>query len=143
MQRCVDAGDIDGLLTIVSLDDIALAWHRYVGADEPKGHHHPDWWAMGLLMDSDLFQRTDLHRALLLKLIEHGPDDALGYVAAGPLEDLLSDDEEDLVWLETQCTHNSRLREALAEACCATWVSDATMARLDAAARQPLLRLRP
>ena len=143
MQRFVDADDIDGLLSVVSADDIAMAWHRYTATPEPKSYDHPDWWAIELFMGSEIFRRTELHRHLLLKLVEHGPEDAIGAVAAGPLEDFVSDDEDDLRWLEDQCATNHRLQSALLGTWSAPYVSEETLARLDAAAGEQLPRPRP
>jgi hypothetical protein len=143
MQRFVDAGDLEGLLTVVTPDDIAIAWHRYNATPEPKSYDHPDWWAIDLFWARELFDRFDLHRHLLLKLIEHGPEEALGAVAAGPLEDFVSDDEDDLQWIESECITNRRLRIALTGMWSASYVSEATMLRLDAAAGEPLSRPRP
>ena len=92
MQRCVDSGDLDGLLELASADEIAIAWHRYNDTPEPKSVDHPDWWAVELFMGRAILERTDLHRALLLELVKHASDDALWGVAAGPLEDFVSDD---------------------------------------------------
>ncbi|MGB3055418.1 MAG: DUF6869 domain-containing protein [Acidimicrobiales bacterium] len=143
MQRFVDAEDIDGLLRVVSADDIAMAWHRYTAVPEPKSYDHQDWWAIELFMGREIFQRTELHRHLLLKLVEHGPEDAIGAVGAGPLEDFVSDDEDDLRWLEDQCTTNQRLQRALRGVWSASYVSAETLARLDAAAGEQLPRPRP
>lgn len=46
-------------------------------------------------------------------------------------------------WLEAECAHNPKLRQALGNVWCAGDVSDATLARLDAAAGVPLERPRP
>jgi hypothetical protein len=143
LQRLVDAGDIDGLLEVVTPDEIAMAWHRYGATPEPKSTEHPDWWAIELFMTSEIFQRRELHRDLILKLIEHSDEDRLGNVGAGPLEDFISDNEADLAWLEAQCETNVGLRTALSGVWCATFVTPATLARLDAAARGALARPRP
>ncbi len=142
MQRYVDADDLDGLLALVTADEIAHAWHRYHVA---PGHRdgHPDWWAVELFMGREIFQRTALHRQLLLKLVEHGSQAALGLVGAGPLENFVSDDEDDLRWIEAECKTNARLRTALTGVWSAGYVSEATIQRLDAAAGQPLPRPRP
>ncbi|MFN8016853.1 MAG: hypothetical protein U0P45_01885 [Acidimicrobiales bacterium] len=143
MQRCVDVGDIDGLLALVSADEIAIAWHRYTATPEPKDVDHPDWWAVDLFWVTELLERKDLHRHLLLKLIEHASEATLGQVAAGPLEDFVSDDEDDVRWIEAACATNMRLRTALTFTWSSTYVSRATLRRLDAAAGEPLPRLSP
>lgn len=143
LQRFVDAEDIDGLLRHATLDEIAVAWHRYTAAPEPKGDEHPDWWAIELLLRRSAFERPAFYRAMLLKLVEHADEDGLGNVGAGPLENYVSDNEEDLAWLERTCSHVGGLRVALANVWCDCDVSEATMARLDAACGQPLRRIPP
>lgn len=32
-------------------------WHRFSQAPEPKGHEHPDWWAVELFLGADLLER--------------------------------------------------------------------------------------
>lgn len=143
MQRCIDMGDLDGVLAVVSTDEIARAWHRYQKAPDPKSYDHPDWWAVEFLHMRELFERRDLHRDLLLKLVAHGSEESLGYVGAGPVEDFVSDDEADLRWFEAECATNQRLRTALAAVWVAGRVSEDTLQRLDAAAGERLGRPRP
>lgn len=143
MQRCVDGGDVDGLLAIVSPDQIAIAWNRCSAAPGAEMYGHPDWWAIELFLGEEIFQRIDLYRHLLLKLVEHATEDTLGAVAAGPLENFVSDDEDDLRWIESQCKDNPQLRTALTGMWSFSYVSEATMLRLDAAAGQALPRPLP
>lgn len=142
-QRLVDAKDLQGLLALITVDDIARTWHRYHAAPEAAQDGSQDWWAVELFLHPGILQRGPLLRELLLKLIEHAPDSyAVGMVAAGPLEDFVSDDEEDLQWLERRCLTNAGLRSALP----GMWVSGTTaetLARLDAAAGEMLPRPRP
>jgi hypothetical protein len=143
MRDLVDVGDIDGLLDLVSLDDIARAWNRYSDTPQPKSYDHPDWWAIDLFWDPGVKGYTALRRELIVKLLEHAAPETIGAVAAGPLEDFLSDDEDDLRWIEAEAARNPRMREALTRVWIATDVTDATLARLDAAAGELLPRPRP
>jgi hypothetical protein len=143
IEDYVDGDDIDGLLTLVTIEEIALAWHRYEEAPQPKDHHHPDFWSCSLLFGSAVWRRDDLVRPLILELVEHGPEESLGAVAAGVLESFISDDEDDVVWLEAQCATNQRLRLAVSQVWCASWVSEETMDRLDAASGRFLSRPSP
>jgi hypothetical protein len=143
LQRCVDEEDLDRLLELVSLDEIAISWHRYTAAPGSEDAAHPDWWAVELFMTREIFRRNELYRDLMIKLVEHGTDQTLGVVGAGPLENYVSDDEDDLRWLEAQCATSSRFRGVLAGVWCAGDVTDATLTRLDAAAGEPLARPRP
>jgi len=143
LQRLVDAEDLDGVLAVTTADEIARTWHRY-GAARERTVDHPDWWAVELLLTREVFKRKALYRELLLKLVAEATDDAgLGAVGAGPLENLVSDNPDDLAWLEAECATNARLRQALANVWCAGEVSDSTLARLDTAAGVRLPRPRP
>ena len=139
----VDAEDVDGLLELVSVGEIAAAWCRYSGREHRDDDEDPDWWAIALFFTREIFRRPALYRSLLVKLVDVASDDVLGNVAAGPLENFVSDDEDDLRWLESECARNPRLRTALAGVWCARNVSEQTMRRLDAAAGEPLARPSP
>ncbi|HWJ61080.1 MAG TPA: hypothetical protein VNS19_03845 [Acidimicrobiales bacterium] len=92
-------------------------------------------------MLSDIHEHPVIHRELLLALVRLSPDGALGAVAAGPLESFLSEDDDDLRWLESQCAENPRLRATLAQAWCVDFLSEETLVRLDHAAAKPLGRV--
>ena len=132
---------LDQLFTMVTFDDVAAAWCRYHesknSAIEDKD---PNWWAVNLFFTQEIFRRGDLYRALLLKIVEHASDAVLGDIGAGPLENFVSDDEDDLRWLEQECSTNPGFRKALSGVWCDTFVSEATMRRLDAAAGTPVGR---
>ena len=137
----LDDDYLDALFAKVTLDDIAEAWCRYTSKDD-KGIDDPDWWAINFVMSSALANSRAMHRAMLLKLFEHADSELLiGCVGAGPLEDFISEDEDDLQWLEVQASTNERLRSALG----GVWltVSESTFERLDRAAGRPLSRPRP
>jgi hypothetical protein len=61
-------------------------------------------------------------------------------VGAGPIEGFLSNDEDDLQWLEQQAALVPKLRVALSHACVDWHVSDETMRRLERLARSSLTR---
>lgn len=135
--------DFGELLDDATIEEVAEAWHRYTATPEPDDDH-PDWWAIEVLMDSAVYRHPDLIRALLLKLVELAPDEHnLGCVGAGPLENFLSDDEDDLRWIEAECAHNEGLRQALSGVWVDGAVTDETLRRLDAAAGTTLPRRRP
>jgi hypothetical protein len=142
MQRLVDAGDLDSLSAVAMPEEIARAWHRFHDAPEPTDCDHPDWWAVELFMTINI-QRTALYREPLLELVAQATEGDLKFIGAGPLEYFVSDNEEDLAWLERECVTNAPLRQALACVWCAGDVSDATLARLDAAAQVTLSRPPP
>jgi hypothetical protein len=142
LEELVDDEDFDRLLSLVTLDEVAMAWcsrsARVHASSEDDDD--PDWWAVALFFSTELFRRRDLYRSLLLKLVEHATDPVLGHVGAGPLENFVSDDEDDLVWLEQKCAMNSRLRTALSGVWCGNEVSAHTLIRLDRAAGVELRR---
>ena len=146
LHDLVDDDDIDALLLRVSLDDIAEAWCRYNAAEhdsDEEAWEDPDWWAIELLFGGAFYRDADLIRSILIKLVEHANSDQLGAIGAGPLENFVSDDEDDLRWIETQCASNEGFRVALSGVWCASSVSTATMERLDAAAGVRLSRPMP
>lgn len=143
LQQLVDDEDIDAVLALVTVDQIAEAWCRYTENGTERSFGDPDWWAVELLMEPGVAARRELHRQLLLALVERADGDVLAEVGAGPLESFVSDDEDDLVWLEAQCANRPALRQALANVWCALDVSPATLIRLDEAAGAPLTRPRP
>lgn len=146
LQEIIDDEDINALFERVSLDDIAATWCRYHREDhsaDEEAWEHPDWWAIDVLLGGPVYRNSDLIRNLLLKLVEHADDEVLGSVGAGPLENFVSDDEDDLQWVEAQCAASEKFRRALAGVWCASYVSEVTMVRLDAAAGVKLARPLP
>jgi len=146
LEELIDDEDIDSLLTRVSPDDIAATWCRYHREDHPfeeDAWEHPDWWAVDLLLTGAVYRDSRVIREVLLKLVEHADVDVLGSVGAGPLENFVSDDEDDLRWIEAQCAADEKFRTALSGVWCASYVSEATLVRLDAAAGVPLARPMP
>ncbi len=136
----MDDEDLDALLAVVTLDEIATAWCRYHEAPGTQ-FEGPDWWAASVFYTTEIFNRPLLYRSLLLKLLEHAASSyVVDAVAAGPLENFVSDDEDDLQWIERECATRPKLRQALLGTASASYVSHETLLRLDAAAQQPLLR---
>jgi hypothetical protein len=133
----------------VTLDEIAETWCRYTTrpADQYADldvDDDPDWWAIEFFMTQAVFDDALLCRAGLLKLLEHADDDHLvRCVGAGPLENFLSDNEDDLRWVEMEAGRNPRLREALAGVWIADKISEQALQRLDHAAGVQLPRPRP
>ena len=140
-------GEVDAVLEIVTLDEIAQAWVRSQAQSQVDRvfEDDPDWWAVDLVhasIDSDWGR--DRFRALLLALVDSASSDhALGMIGAGPLESFVSDDEDDLAWFAAHCATKPKLRAALRGVWCASFVTPATLARLDAAAGGPLTRPLP
>jgi hypothetical protein len=137
-------GKLDELFSLVTLEDLALAWCRYRARPHIDGveDEDPDEWAslfvMGGGMDALDEQRV---RALFDLLIERAQDDdVLGMVGAGPLADFVRGHDEDrLVWIEERAASSARFRQALAE----VWIwslEPHVFARVERAAGMPLPR---
>jgi len=127
----VEAEDVDAVLSIAPVDDVAQAWCSYEsrGGSRELSYDDPDWWAIEFFMMRGI--STETYRRLLLALCEYGDDSLVGIIGAGPLENFVSDDEEDLAWLESQATRLPRLRAAFANVWAHGEVSEQTMLRLD------------
>jgi hypothetical protein len=71
LDRLVGEGDLDGLLALVSVDEIADAWWRYRARSQEKGFkgdgHDEDFWAIELwLSGGAIYEREDALRAGLM-----------------------------------------------------------------------------
>ena len=134
----VDEGRIDDLLSAVSVDDIAEAWHCYLrrAADD---YDDPDWWAVEYWM-GPAFEREEVVREGLLALLAASRDEHLGHVGAGPLEAFVCEDEGRIRWIERTAPTNKRLRQALRNVYCWGIMDDRYCERLERAAGGPLPR---
>jgi hypothetical protein len=142
LQELLDDFRVDELLSLVTLEEIAEAWCRYQTRPHIAGveDDDPDWWAVELLMDSDFLSDEQRVCQTLTLLINQAPsEDVLRGVAAGPLENFVSDDEDRLIWIERQAKNSARFREALRHAW--LWhVPPDAFARLERAAAAELPR---
>jgi hypothetical protein len=142
LQELLDNFQVDELLSLVTLEEIADAWCRYQTRPHVSGveDEDPDWWAVELLMDSHFHADEQRVRTTLDLLIERAQDDdVLGVAAAGPLEDFLTADEDRLRWIEQRAAESLRFRQALRH----VWVwrlPSEAFARIEEAAGQPLAR---
>jgi hypothetical protein len=141
-----ERGDLDKLLALVSLDEIADAWWRYTmrtGSPDQRTaddqwETDPDGWASEIYY-TDIYKDEDTHREYLRALARRAPDDAdLRYFGAGPLEDFIAADVDRLRWIEQEARSSDSFRRALAT----VWIEDlgpAVFLRLQAAARTELV----
>jgi hypothetical protein len=112
LERLVEAGVVDDILGVVSLNDIADAWNCYHRRD--GGTYDPDWWAIEFwLYRNAAWKDETVLRAGLLALLDRVDEDFVGYVGAGPLEDFIEADESRLAWIEEQAANSERFRRAL------------------------------
>jgi len=142
LQELLTGFRVDELLPLVTLEEIADAWCRYQTRPHITGveDEDPDWWAVELVMDSRFGAEEPRLRGILNLLIDRAPDDkVLSVVAAGPLEDFITTDEDRLRWIERRADESPRFREALR----GVWVWELppdTFARVERAAGAPLAR---
>ena len=139
LQRLVDAGDFEGVLQLVSLDEVAVAWCDHATRGATTGDD-ADWWAVEFWYV--ISERGGGDRALRRKVIEallrRAGDDVLlcGSVGVGPLEDYLPRGEEDIEWLENLAAELPGARVAVGS----MWVSELgpdEVAQLSAIANGP------
>ena len=112
------------IVDYIGLPAISRAWQEYDRAATPDPIH---WWAAAIvwsLNDCYPWANEEMHRAVILQLIEDADDETIGVTAAGPLEDFFIIDDVDpdcaiadlsdrLAWAEQQASTNPRFRHAL------------------------------
>src|SRR5437868_2593866 len=118
LESLLDGGDLDGLLSVVSLDDVADAWLCYTARSrrsEAMEWPDADWRAIEFwLTASPIWDAEDLVQRGLLALVAHVSDDLLlEYVGAGPVESYEGRTPEANEWLEAQADGSARFRLAL------------------------------
>lgn len=126
LQRLVEDEELDELLSLVSLEDVADAWWRYTvrsqalqsearPAADGRWETDPDSWAIQLWFGNAIHEREETVRQFLHLLAERAPAEGdLSYLGAGPIEDFVSDDDERLLWIEEEAARSPNFREALA-----------------------------
>jgi hypothetical protein len=142
--KLADENNLDGLLALVSIEEMADAWWRYTarwdiadsqGTPLPEWDNDPDSWAEQVWQSEVLEQREDVVRAFLHAAAERVPDpNLLGYLGAGPVEDFAANDEDRLCWIEEEATRSPNFRAALANFQAKMKLSDESNARIERAA---------
>ncbi len=138
--------DLDRILEMATVPQIVAAWLDYGTRDHSRdddSEEDPAWWAVSLMFEDEVFHRDDLYREILVALVDPATDDQLGAIAAGPRENFISDNEQDLLWLEAQAARDPKWRAAILGTWVAEFVSPMTLERLDTAAGAQLPRPRP
>ena len=117
LQELVDEEKLDDLLRVLSLDEVAAAWRCYqerAAAGEYVDFDDADWWAVEFwLSGAPVYRRQETARAGLLALVHAVPDELLGDVGAGPLENFISPQEDVVRWVEDAAQNDARFRTAL------------------------------
>ncbi len=145
-RQLLDADAIDELLSLVTPEEMALAWCRYatrvVNKELPERHEwedDEDGWAAELYHEDEFWANEEFVRAFLVTIADTAPDEVLGWVGAGPLEDFITEDADRLAWVESQAARSERFRQALAN----VWIAELspeTFHRTERAAGVPLHR---
>jgi len=132
--------DIDALLAVVNVADIAAAWLRDAGQFSLDSEaDRPDKWASWLWYSPTWYSDAERPRSTIVELIRQAEtEENLARIAAGPLENVISNDETTLRWIEQQARISSKFRIALTH----TWVwnqlSTEAFSRVQRAAGAPL-----
>jgi hypothetical protein len=154
VRRLLDADDDEATLALVTVEELAAAYCRYVArnmASEKslEWRDDPDGWAAELYFEltSPGFEQEwseadeERLRTFLLLVVEGAAnDDVLSYIGAGAFEDLLGLDESRIAWVESQAAASAKFRKALANVWIWSWASEEIFRRLEAAAQVPLAR---
>ena len=117
LQELVDEEKLDDLLRVVSVEEVAAAWRCYYersAAGEYVDYDDADWWAVEFwLSGAPAYRRQETARAGLLALVRAVPDELLGDVGAGPLENFISPKEDVVRWIEEVAQKDARFRTAV------------------------------
>jgi hypothetical protein len=116
LGHLVDNDDIDSLMAVVTIEDIAGAWLRSRrGADGPDAAG-PDEWASELWYSSSWYSDRARTRATVIAMLEQADADDVARIGSGPLENLVVDDESALQWVDEQARISPQFRVALTHA---------------------------
>ena len=109
LEAAADRSRITDRLGVQRLVDAWLAWTPGPDGTYPDQH----WWAFSLFDDIERWADEDLHREIVLRFIDTADDEQIWHVAAHPLEDFLTNNDERLTWMEQIAAQNPRFRRAL------------------------------
>jgi hypothetical protein len=136
----VETGDFDGLLRVVTLEELAAAWHRF--RREPQDastSDHPDEWASRLWYSAVWYDECNPVQAAVVEIIEQAnSDQELGFIGASILENCVSGQESSLRWIEEQARASVKFRRALRDVWVYDFLDPVAFARIELAAGVPL-----
>jgi hypothetical protein len=137
-RRLLDTGATEELLGLVSAEEVGRAWCRYatraVKTKDLSWDDDEDGWAAELYFEPEFLANEEFRRTFLVTIADAAPDDVLGWVGAGPLEDFLIEDADRLAWVEAHAARSERFRRALGDVFIADWASPETFLRIERAA---------
>jgi hypothetical protein len=93
-----------------------------------------------LYYESEFLANEAFVRDFLVAIAEAAPEEVLGWVGAGPLEDFIKDDRDRVAWVEEQAARSARFRRALGNVWIDNAVSHETLLRIERAAGVELAR---
>ena len=131
-----DWGEIREVVDYLGEPVLSRAWHDYQRTEDDRS-----WWAIDLVMHLAEWADRPRRRRLLRLLADDADEQTVVDVGCGPIQDFVSDDADDLDWLEAECALSPNMRRALRHVWCSSGVTLATLYRLDAIAGEPLDRL--
>lgn len=106
-------GDALGRLIVdqFGIDGLARPWIDHARAS--KNDKASLWWAWDTVNNAEDWADEQVHRLLLVRLVDLADDDTIWDVAAGPLEDFVADRDGRLDWIEQQAAVSSKFVDAL------------------------------
>lgn len=138
LEHFVDNDDIDSLLALVTIDDIAAAWLRSRRGADDSDAGGPDEWASELWYSSAWYLDRSRTRATVIAMLEQADADDVARIGSGPLENLVVDDESALRWVDEQARISPQFRVALTHAWLWNQLTAASFDRVQRAAGAPL-----
>lgn len=138
LGHLVDNDDIDSLMAVVTIEDIAGAWLRSRRGADGSDAAGPDEWASELWYSSSWYSDRARTRATVIAMLEQADADDVARIGSGPLENLVVDDESALQWVDEQARISPQFRVALTHAWLWNQLSADSFDRVQRAAGAPL-----
>ena len=138
LSHLVRSDDIDSLLALVTIEDIAAAWLRSRRSADDSDGSGPDEWASELWYSPTWYLDRARTRATVIAMLEQADADDVARIGSGPLENLVVDDESALRWVDEQARISSPFRVALTHAWLWNQLSADSFDRVQRAAGAPL-----
>jgi hypothetical protein len=144
--RLLDAEEYDRLLTLVTPEEVGLAWCRYANrtwrVEELAWKSDPDGWAAELVQEDEFLANKRFQREFLVTIVDAVPEEFLSWVGSGPLSEFLNEEDPDqLAWIEAQAARSDRFRRALCNVLISSSASRDAFLRLERAAGETLARV--
>ncbi|MFN8019950.1 MAG: hypothetical protein U0Q03_00350 [Acidimicrobiales bacterium] len=138
LDHFVRHDDIDSLLDLVTVADVAAAWLRDSRQTPDRYESSRDHWATTLWYSSAWQADHARPHATVMEMLQHAEPDDIARIGAGPLESLVTDDEAALTWVEEQARLSPKFRAALTHAWLWDQLSPDAFDRVERAAGAPL-----